>query len=96
MMVSLENPLLVILGRDEPYFNRRTVDALRLAVTSKGDESDVLVLDKLGSCGGTVELVDGKWQFKPKKELFSAVKNWIDKVQVEVEVKVKEALVAES
>ncbi len=94
MMVSLENPLLVILSRDEPYFNRRTVDALRLAVTSKGDESDVLVLDKLGSCGGTVELVDGKWQFKPKKELFSAVKNWIDKVQVEG--KVEEVLVAES
>jgi hypothetical protein len=81
LMLSANGPLLVILDRDDPSFDKKVSDALRQALSLNARESDVVVLDRFGQYGGSVDLVGGKWQYVPKEELFIALRDWIDKVR---------------
>jgi hypothetical protein len=82
-MVSLASPILVILDRDDPGFDKRAADSLKSAISSNAPGSDVMVLSGLEKYGGKVELVDGNWKYEPREELFENLKSWINKTRAE-------------
>ncbi|MFC1480327.1 alpha/beta hydrolase family protein [Candidatus Omnitrophota bacterium] len=76
-IISFDRPLLVVVGKDDKYFNARLVDKLKKELIKKDRRNNVALFKSPGAYMGRMVGQDGSWTFSPNKDVFDLVREWI-------------------
>ncbi|RKY42569.1 MAG: hypothetical protein DRP85_02215 [Candidatus Makaraimicrobium thalassicum] len=76
-ILSFDRPLLLIVGRDDKFFDPRAVDGLEKLLGKKGRLNKMIVFRKLGAYLGEMVEHDGSWTFSANRDILGLIGNWI-------------------
>jgi len=75
--LSFTRPMLIAIGRDDKYFDLKTVDGFKEAFARKNDRGRVAVFRNLGSYMGNMTPDGEVWGFSANADVLGLIGNWI-------------------
>ncbi|MFH1552945.1 MAG: alpha/beta hydrolase [Candidatus Omnitrophota bacterium] len=76
-IISFDRPLLLVVGKDDKYFNAQFVDKLKKELKQKDRRNNVEVFKSPGAYMGRMVEHGGSWAFSADKNVFDLVRKWI-------------------